>query len=65
MSGPSGNQLVLFSLESCPENKFNCFPQDLTLSVYNLLNIALLFSIIPYLVNNSKSFTNFKILLWF
>ena len=34
MSGPSGNQLVLFSLESCRENKTNCFPRDLTLSVY-------------------------------
>ena len=47
MSGPSGNQLVLFSLESrcfprlrlgkhqdSWENKTNCFPRDLTLSVY-------------------------------
>ena len=47
MSGPSGNQLVLFSLESwcfprlrcgkhqdSRENKTNCFPRDLTLSVY-------------------------------
>ena len=47
MSGPSGNQLVLFSLESWCfpqlrlgkhqdswENKTNCFPRDLTLSVY-------------------------------
>ena len=47
MSGPEGNQLVLFSLESgcfprlclgkhqdSEENKTNCFSQDLTLSVY-------------------------------
>ena len=47
MLGPSGNQLVLFSLESwcfswlclmkhqdSQENKTNCFPRDLTLSVY-------------------------------
>ena len=47
MSGPSGNQLVLFSLESSCfprlrlgkyqdswENKTNCFPRDLTLSIY-------------------------------
>ena len=47
MSGPWGNQLVLFSLECCCfprlrlwnhqdswENKTNCFPRDLTLSVY-------------------------------
>ena len=47
MSGPSGNQLVLFSLESwcfprlrlgkhqdSRENKTNCFPRDLTLNVY-------------------------------
>ena len=46
MSCPSGNQLVLFSLESWCfprlrlgkhqdywENKTNCFPRDLTLSV--------------------------------
>ena len=48
-SGPLGNQLVLFSLESwcfprqsqgkhqdSGENKTNCFPQDLTLNVYYL-----------------------------
>ena len=47
MQGPSGNQLVLFSFESwcfprlrlrklqdSQENKTNCFPRDLTLSVY-------------------------------
>ena len=47
MSGPSGNQLVLFSLESwCfprlrlgkhqdfQKNKANCFPWDLTLSIF-------------------------------
>ena len=47
MSGPLGNQLVLFSWESwcfpwlrlgkhqdSRENKTNCFPRDLTLSVY-------------------------------
>ena len=43
MSGPWGNQLVLFSLVSCRlgkyqdsrENKANCFPRDLTLNVYS------------------------------
>ena len=35
MSRPSGNQFVLFSQESW-ENKSNCFPRDLTLSVYYL-----------------------------
>ena len=34
MSGPLGNQLVLFSLKYYQENKTNCFPQDLTLRVY-------------------------------
>ena len=46
MSGPLGNQLVLFSLESwcfprhrlgkhqdSREDKTNCFPRDLTLTV--------------------------------
>ena len=33
MSGPSGNQLVLFSRDS-RENKTNCFPRDLTFSEY-------------------------------
>ena len=36
MSGPSGNQLVLFSLDEhqdSQENKTNSFPQDLILSV--------------------------------
>ena len=46
MSGPWGNQLVLFSLAvSCRlgkyqdsrENKTNCFPRDLTLSVYSVV----------------------------
>ena len=34
MLGPSGNQFLLFSLESqdSRENKTNCFPQDLTFS---------------------------------
>ena len=48
MSGQSGNQLVLFCLESScfprlrlwkhqdsRENKTNCFPRGLTLSVYH------------------------------
>ena len=51
MPGPSGNQLVLFSLESwclprlrlrkhqdSRENKTNCSPRDLTLSVYYISN---------------------------
>ena len=50
MSGPSGNQLVLFPLESwcfprlrlgkqpdSRENKTNCFSRDLTLSVYTII----------------------------
>ena len=53
MSGPSGNQLVLFSLESCfprlrlgkqqnsRENKANCLTRDLTLSVYWLVYFVL------------------------
>ena len=65
MSGPSGNQLVLLSLESwffqhqdSRENK-NCFSRYLTLSVYYYISLTIEYELIQRL-NWIKTYFNIK-----